>query len=185
MTFNLVAVIVFMAMFSTKVFFARYFLEFKVPREIRNYYDNQAFALRRFFILFIEQYFPNKKNFEVVMLTRVVFPMICMLYIYQLFHLILTIFVYQHLFFTTIWVFLMDVYLFLNATPSLDDFAYLFDADRNTRWIWMGKLFLILLFYTRIPPLIMVTLLLTPLQIPMKSVPTTELRENMVRVADV
>lgn len=166
MTFNLLAVIVFMAVFTTKVFFARYFLEFKVPREVRNYYDKQAFAIRRYFILFIEIYFPDRKHFGTVMLTRVVFPMICMLYVYQIFHMILNIFVYSHLILTTMFVFLMDVYILLNATPSLDDLAYLFDADRKSRWIWGAKLGLIIMLYTHLNPLLMVTFLLTPLQVP-------------------
>ncbi|OLS24684.1 MAG: hypothetical protein HeimC2_21650 [Candidatus Heimdallarchaeota archaeon LC_2] len=143
--------------------FIRYIITFALPQEFRNYFDNYARGIRNRSISYSDGYFPNTKNFEVVMLSRVIIPLLFMLTINTYLDFLLVSYVFGRYLLVSYFFYFIKLFFFLNIAPTLDDLDLLYNANGFSRIVFFLKILLIFNMYNSLTPLAVSFIIIFPI----------------------
>jgi hypothetical protein len=141
----------------------RYIFTFLFPKEFRDYFDNYALGVRNQSIKYAEHYFPDNRNFEVVIFTRVIIPLLFMLSVNTYLDFFLANNIYGRYLLLTYFFYMLKLYFFLNVAPTMDDLALLYKASGTSRIIYGLKILFIFLWYENLSSLMIATIIVIPI----------------------
>ncbi len=140
----------------------RYIITFFLPHEFRDYFDDHVRAVRNHSVNYGARYFPNSKNFEVVVLTRVIIPLLFMLTVNTYLDFLLINYVFGRYLFLGYFFYFVKLYFFLNLAPNLDDLELLYDASGITRLVFFSEILFIFFYYNSLNPLLISFIIIFP-----------------------
>ncbi len=133
--------------------FIRYIITFILPQEFRDYFDNYVRGIRNRSIAYSDRYFPNTKNFEVVMLSRIIIPLLFMLTLNTYLDFLLVSYIFGRYLLVSFFFYFLKLFFFLNIAPNMDDLDLLYNASGTSRSVFFFKVLFIFFMYTSLTPL--------------------------------
>lgn len=162
MTYDFLAIIDVFGRFMLYGIILRYIISF-VPEGLRQAFEGPALYLRTQITNIVEGIWPDNRNFEVVFLSRIAAPFALLVMINSsIFYngqIILFLSAYP---FLNLLVFIINIFIFLNVAPTVDDFKKLVETDSNSKLIFILKIALIISFISELTNQYLVGILLIP-----------------------
>ncbi|MCE7734440.1 MAG: hypothetical protein GPJ54_06155 [Candidatus Heimdallarchaeota archaeon] len=160
--FDIFFLIVILVKLTMVTHFIRYVISFILPEEFRDYFDNYVRAVRNHSIDYTDKYFPNTKNFEVVMLSRIFIPLLFMMSINTYLDFLLVSYIFGRYLFLSYFFYIVKLYFFLNLAPNMDDLEILYNTTGTSRLIFFLKVLAIFSNYANLTPLYISLILVFP-----------------------
>ncbi|OLS21980.1 MAG: hypothetical protein HeimC2_31280 [Candidatus Heimdallarchaeota archaeon LC_2] len=161
--FDLFLFIEILIKLSLVTHFIRYIITFALPHEFRNYFDDYVRGIRNRSIEYSDRYFPNTKNFEVIVLSRVIIPLLFMLTLNTYLDFLLLSYVFGRYLLLSYFFYILKLFFFLNIAPNLDDFDLLYNANGFSRIVFFFKILFIFFMYSSLTPLSISFIIVFPL----------------------
>jgi hypothetical protein len=161
--FDILMFIEILVKFTLVTHLIRYILTFLFPKELRNYFDNYAMGVRNQSIKYTDNYFPDTNNFEVVILSRVIVPLLFMLSINTYLDFFLANYVFGRYLLLGYFFYILKLYFFLNIAPSLDDLNLLYKASGISRIMYGCKILFIFFMYDNLTPFMIALIIVIPI----------------------
>ena len=146
MSYDFIAVLDVYARFLLIGFILRYIISF-LPASLKDIFEEPALFIRYQLIEFFESLWTDRKQFEVVFLTRIMGPFAFLVFVQAFFfndgQYLQFINQYPTL---KIIIFLINIFIFINVAPEPEDFGLLWETENNSKLFFMAKISLLITF---------------------------------------
>ncbi len=112
------------------------------PDNLTQGFDNYILVIRKFIVSMVETIFDNSNNFEVLLLSRIIFPFIVFVYIQSFLLFIISYLIPFSMLNILIWI--INIFIIINTAPSGDELTPLIKVTPNSFVVFFIKISILL-----------------------------------------